>query len=261
VEDALTPITSPLLNSAGFRHAFFTREGGVSSGEYASLNFSTSVGDRVDLVAENTQRAATWLGLRRRADLCCAHQVHGADIVEISDELVSRDIQSVPADALIGTEPQYACGVRTADCVPLLVADPSRGYVAAIHAGWRGIVAGVVPRTIARLVELGSRAQQLLVAIGPHIRVSAFEVSDEVADALTRVAALRSIVSRPSGGRPHVDLAACVAEQLRQMGVLPLNVDDVGGCTASEASRFFSYRRQGPASGRHLHAIVPRQAD
>jgi copper oxidase (laccase) domain-containing protein len=101
----------------------------------------------------------------------------------------------------------------------------------------------------------------LLAAIGPHIRLSSFEVSEEVAQTIAQVAPGKSVIHRNFGPLPHVSLADCVTEQLRIAGVLSSNVDDVGGCTFSDASRFFSYRRQGALSGRHLHAIAPRRPE
>lgn len=257
MHDDLCPLTSHLLTAAGFRHGFFTRVGGVSTGLYASLNFSTSVGDASDCVLENTARAAAWLELES-TNLYCAQQVHGANVLEILPETTPHNLVASPADALISARSHTACCVRTADCVPILVGDPNQGCVAAIHAGWRGIVAGVVMRTIEALSEMGSKPDQLLVAIGPHIRSSAFEVSEEVAQTIANVTPRCPVVQRHLGPLPHVALAECVREQLRMAGVAPEKVDDVGGCTFADSTRFFSYRRQGPASGRHLHAIVSR---
>jgi len=215
------------------------------------------VGDASDCVLENTARAAAWLELESTS-LYCAQQVHGANVLEILVDTKQQSIAAMQADALIGGQSHTACCVRTADCVPLLVGDSSQGRVAAIHAGWRGIVAGIVQRTIERLSDMGSQPDQLLVAIGPHIRSSAFEVSEEVAQTIAEVTPRCPVVQRHFGPLPHVALVECLQEQLRIAGVLPGNVDDVGGCTFSDSTRFFSYRRQGPASGRHLHAIVPR---
>jgi polyphenol oxidase len=257
VYDDFCPLTSHLLTAAGFRHGFFTRLGGVSTGAYASLNFSTTVGDESDCVLENTARAAAWLDLES-TNLYCAQQVHGANVLEILAESTPQNIAVSPADALISARHLTACCVRTADCVPLLVGDPKQGSVAAIHAGWRGVVAGIVTRAIERLSETGSEPNQLLVAIGPHIRSPAFEVSEQVAQTIANVTPRCPVVQRHLGLLPHVALAECVREQLRMAGVAPANIDDVGGCTFSDSTRFFSFRRQGPASGRHLHAIVSR---
>ncbi len=245
------------MDSAGFRHAFFTRLGGVSTGPYSSLNVSSSVGDSVACVAENLDFAAAWLGLER-TNLFWARQIHGSNVMEICPGASQQEVSWTPADALISSHDKSACCVRTADCVPILVADSRHGRVAAIHAGWRGVVACVVPRTIEQLTRLGSNVEKLLVAIGPHIRVSAFEVSEEVARLIADATPGRSVIRRDFGPYPHVALIESVREQLRMAGVAASNVDDVGGCTFDDANRFFSYRRLGPASGRHMHAIIPR---
>jgi copper oxidase (laccase) domain-containing protein len=133
-----------------------------------------------------------------------------------------------------------------------------QGHVAAVHAGWRGIVAGVIFRTVEQLCRLGSKPNQLLAAIGPHIRTAAFEVSEQVAQEIAAVSGDPRVISREHGPRPHIALAQSVRAQLTRSGVLLAHVDDVGGCTLNDESRFFSYRRQGAASGRLLHAIVAK---
>jgi len=229
----------------------------VSSGHYSSLNASTSVGDSAECVADNLEIAAAWLGLES-SNLFWARQIHGNEVLEIRAGMSQQDASSTPADALTSSCEASACCVRTADCVPVLVADSLHGRVAAIHAGWRGVVERVVVRAVEQLSRLGSEPGGLLVAIGPHIRVSAFEVSEDVARSIADCTPGRSVIHRNFGQLPHVALVESIREQLRMAGVEDSNVDDVGGCTFDDAKRFFSYRRQGPASGRHLHAIVPR---
>jgi copper oxidase (laccase) domain-containing protein len=149
--------------------------------------------------------------------------------------------------------------------VPLLVWAPESRAVAAIHAGWRGAVDGVVPSAIERLLaEGGGRPDTLVAAIGPHIRVGAFEVGEEVVEAVERAmpadpraAHLRArLVTREPGRRPHVSLAALVTAQLLAMGLSPERIDDVGGDTCTEPGRFHSHRRDGVRSGRQLSVIV-----
>jgi len=250
-------MTSSLLNEAGFRHAFFTTRGGVSRGAYASLNFSYSVGDEPEAVTQNIESAATWLGIQP-AQLYFAQQVHGTHSI-ILDNQPSEEVRSMQADAVIASNPAQACCVRTADCVPILVADRQSGRVAAIHAGWRGVAAGIVSKTLTCMLELGSHPSQLIAAIGPHIRASVFEVSNEVAELIGRATPGVDTVRRSGAQRPHVALVESLFEQLRAFGVSRDRIQDVGGCTASEPERFFSYRRSGPQSGRHLHAILPRK--
>jgi YfiH family protein len=246
-----------MLNAEGFCHAFFTRSGGVSSGPYATLNLSSSVGDSPFSVAENLVRAANWLDLDA-SSLCCAKQVHGSDVLVLDRDSSLDKVRTTPADALIALGGHLACCVCTADCVPVLVADRKRGCVAAIHAGWRGIVAGIVPRTLLRLGNLGSKQENLVAAIGPHIRVGAFEVSDDVGRLISSATPHAAVIQCNFGVRPHVALVAALREQLRQAGLNDAQIDDVGGCTFEESDRFFSYRRMGPVSGRQLHAILPR---
>ena len=255
-----SPIISPKLEAAGFRHAFFTSVGGVSSGPFATLNLSNSVGDLPANVAQNLSRAADWLGIDA-ANLFWASQTHGKEVIVLDSALSVESVRSTCADAIIASTGHWACCVRTADCVLVLVADRVSGRVAAIHAGWRGIVAGILPQTIARLNQLGTRSDQLIAAIGPHIRERAFEVSEDVCRLIGDVTPHVCVVRRDLGARPHVSLAKSLGGQLRMVGLRNDQVDDVGGCTFEESDRFFSYRRLGPTSGRHLHAILPREAE
>jgi YfiH family protein len=254
-------LTSPRLAQEGFRHAFFTRRGGVSAGEHASLNFAASTGDDPENVARNVERAAEVLGVDA-ARVLYLSQVHGADAVVVTgadarDGAIHREGDAIAARA---GEP-VACGVRSADCGTILVGDAASGAVAAIHAGWRGTVRGVVPAAVARLRELAGGGGRLVAAIGPHIEACCFEVGDEVAAELAAASDAGGSVVRPGPrGKPHVDLRAVLRAQLRAAGLDGGAIDDVRGCTACDPERFFSYRRQGPRSGRLLAAIVPRAA-
>ncbi len=231
------PITSPKLEAAGFCHAFFTSEGGVSTGRYASLNLSETVGDSPADVEENLTRAANWLRLAP-SELCWQRQVHGRDVVVLRGTESSLEVRSMNGDAVIVTGARLAACVRTADCVPVLIADQELGHVAAVHAGWRGIVTGVLPETLARLFELGSQPACLIAAIGPHIRVGAFEVSEEVGQRINAATPHIDVIHRDVGDRPHVALVESVAEQLRILGLKNEQIDDVGGCTFADSNRF-----------------------
>jgi polyphenol oxidase len=257
VNNRPNPLTSPLLDAAGFRHAFFSCEGGVSTGQYATLNFSYSVGDDPHNVVENLSRAAVWLGIATDG-LYFAQQVHGRHAITLRSDLTSEAVRLMKADAIVGSNSAQACCVRTADCVPVLVADRIGGQVAAIHAGWRGVAGGIVPETLLRLFETGCKPENLIACIGPHIRVGAFEVSEAVAEQINQATPGFDVVRRTPGQLPHVSLAESLIEQLRRAGISHNQVEDVGGCTFAQADRFFSYRRSGQSSGRHLHAILPR---
>lgn len=245
-------LTSQLLTAAGFRHAFFTRQGGVSEGPYASLNFSSTLGDAPEKVAENLARAARVLEVHP-AKVCFLNQVHGVEVHELTAEADRTSVLAVSGDALISGDPAVACGVRTADCVPVLLACVTTGQVGAAHAGWRGAVAGVVPETVRALWALGAKGP-LLAAVGPHISVEAFEVSVEVAEQIQAAAPDVPLIDWTRGPRPHADLRRLVRAQLLAAGVE--RIDDVAGCTVGRPDLFFSYRRDGKVGGRHLSAIV-----
>lgn len=249
-------LVSPRLTNAGFRHAFFTRLGGVSSGSFESLNFSASVGDTPENVHENFERASVLLGVTN-ASVCHLNQVHGKDWVALSNEAVRSTTEHLAGDAVISDCQHVACAVRTADCVPILVADLASGAVAAIHAGWRGLVAGVIPSALLALNRLSGGNARFLAAIGPHISVGAYEISEDVAAQLERAAPGLEAVDRASFAKPHVDLRKIAQAQLSAGGVL--EVDRVGGCTFFEPDHFFSFRASGAASGRQLSAIVARE--
>lgn len=249
--------TSPLLTRAGFRHAFFTRHGGVSSGKYASLNFSSAAEDTLDNVAENLRRAASALGVSSE-HLYFLSQVHGSVVHQLTASSDREQVLRREGDALMSLDPRVACGVRTGDCVPVLVADRRSGGVVAIHAGWRGVVAQVVASGVAALRSGAGADGDLLAAIGPHISQPAFEVSPEVAGELARMAPGVDVVSYDHGEKPHVNLRRIVRYQLSQLGLAEDAIDDVPGCTLLEPADWFSFRRDGAASGRHLSAIVAR---
>jgi purine-nucleoside/S-methyl-5'-thioadenosine phosphorylase / adenosine deaminase len=246
---------SGLLSRAGFSHGFFTRRGGVSSGAYASLNLSMVVGDSAENVSENRRRVAT--ALRINADkIYVPHQVHDRGVRLIDGTEPPSVVETWAADALVSDACGVACAVRTADCVPILIGDRETRRVAAIHAGWRGVVKGVTGAAIDLLVAHGSHPQHLIAAIGPHISLAAFEVGDEVARELEAVSAAPGAVVTRAGEKPHVDLCAILREQLLARGVSPAHIERIPGCTVGDAERFFSYRRDGARSGRQLSAIV-----
>src|SRR5690606_25924231 len=164
----------------------FTRHGGVSEGPFASLNFSSASGDEPRNVAENLRRGARGLQVDP-SKVYFLEQVHGVDVHVLTGDEDREDVLRTRGDALVSQRPGIACGVRTADCVPVLLACPTTGWVGAVHAGWRGAVAGIVGRTVEVLRQKGARGP-LLAAIGPHISVNAFEVSEDVAEAIQAAA-------------------------------------------------------------------------
>jgi YfiH family protein len=200
---------------------------------------------------------ARHLRLPADAAIVQVKQVHGADAIDAADAGPDRC-----ADALIGRAVgrPVAVGVRVADCVPVLVADESSGDVAAIHAGWRGVVAGVVRVGIERL-EAGRTPSgaRLVAAIGPCIGSCCFEVGRDVAEQIARASHGARVVAAERGDKAYVDLRAAVRAQLVAAGVSDARIDDVPGCTKHETARFHSFRRDGGSSGRMLAAIAARR--
>jgi YfiH family protein len=247
--------SSELLTRAGFEHAFFTRRGGVSSGAYGSLNLSLDVGDRAEDVAENRRRVARALGVADDA-VCVPRQVHGHSVMLLDEHATQAKVATLPADAVVSDGPGIACAVRTADCVPILLACPETRRVGAVHAGWRGVVQNVVGAALELFLARGSRPERLIAAIGPHISAAAFEVGDDVAHQLARASHAAQGVMTHEGGRPHIALARIVVAQLTELGVSADRVEVLPGCTFTDRDQFFSYRRDGQKSGRQLSAIV-----
>ncbi len=250
----------PLLRLEAFPapHAFTTRAGGVSRGPYASLNLGLSVRDDPAAVHENRRRALYAFGAdaTRTARL---HQVHGTRVVEASEAG-----PEVRADALTSDDPAWTLAISVADCVPVLLVDPQRGAVAAVHAGWRGAVAGVAEAAVTALADrYGSRPERLWAAIGPHVSGPRYQVGPEVVDAV-RDAGYRGDHVRPDPdrtGRFRLSVGGVVREALAAAGVAGERVVDGGWCTVSDAQRFFSHRRDRGRTGRHwalVRAPLPR---
>jgi YfiH family protein len=253
-------LQSSMLMRAGFSHAFFTREGGVSDYPFGPLNFAARVGDDPEAVAENLRRAAAAIGVDAKR-LYFLSQVHGV-AYRVLEGTEDRDevVKSI-GDITLSRARGVACGVRSADCVPVLVADRERGAVAAIHSGWRGTALRVAEAGVRALVDLGSGSGDLIAAIGPHIERCCFEVGEDVAAELAACSPFggRAVVANEDA-KPRVDLRAILRAQLEHAGIAPDRIEDVPGCTACDEKRFHSYRRDGSRSGRLLSVIVARGA-
>ncbi len=222
------------------RHAFFTRLGGVSEGPYASLNAGFGSGDDPVRVAENRRRAMTVLGCT--ADrLNTAYQVHGAEVAR-AEHAWARD-EAPRADALVTDRPGLALGVLTADCLPVLLADCSAGVVGAAHAGWRGLLAGVLERTVEAMETLGAERGRIRAALGPAIGPASYEVGPEFPAPFLARDPKHAIHFRAAQrpGHHFFDIAGCAAHILRRLGLG--TVETLAGDTCAEGDRFFSYRR------------------
>jgi YfiH family protein len=252
----MTLASSPLSAVSGLRHAFFTREGGVSQGIYASLNAGIGSQDDPAHVAENRRRIAEAMGVAP-ANFLSLYQVHSPDAV-IADG--PWDAASRPrADAIVTRTPGLAIGVTAADCGPVLFADPRARVIGAAHAGWKGALTGVLEKTVDAMETLGSRRSDISVAIGPLIRQRSYEVSAEFVARFTETDRAYTAFFIPSerDGHAMFDLGGFIRMRLEHAGVE--TIDDTGIDTYSD-ERFFSYRRsvhrKEPDFGRHVHAIV-----
>lgn len=251
--DRLTALT-------GLVHAFTTRRGGVSAPPYDDLNLGLHVGDDPAAVLANRARLAAALGLAPSSFVFGA-QVHGAaaTVVGAADRGRGADdaATAVPAcDSLVTADGDVALAVLTADCTPILLADPVRRTAAAVHAGWRGTVAGAAGAAVAALGALGTRAGDVVAAIGPTIGPAGYRVGGEVAAALAAAwpdDADRWLTAVPGGWA--CDLARANRDQLVAAGVAPGNVLACGCSTAGDTARWFSHRAEGGRTGR-LGAVV-----
>ena len=247
------------LASPHIAHGFFGRQGGVSEGVYATLNCGPGSKDSREAVLENRRRATA--ALAPGATLVTLYQIHSAEAVTVNE---AWDIPQNPkADAMVTNRPGIALGILTADCAPILLADPEARVIGAAHAGWNGAISGVTDSVVSAMLGLGARRERIRAAIGPCIRQPAYEVGPEfearfhAADPLNR----RFFTASARAGHWQFDLPAYVVHRLRQTGID--QVEDMGICTYSKPEEFFSYRRtthlKEPDYGRELSAIVLEQ--
>ena len=247
---------SNLSALAGIRHGFFTREGGVSEGVYASLNAGIGSDDAPGNVAENRARMAAALAVEPDR-LLTAYQIHSPDVVVA--ETPWNTATRPRADAIVTRVPDLAVGISTADCGPLLFADPKARVVAAAHAGWRGALSGVIEATLAAMEKLGAERPRIAAAIGPMIRQKNYEVGSDLIGQFTKADRDNDrffAADRP--GHALFDLPGYIAARLARAGIA--QIEDLGACTYADPRLFYSYRRAThrtePDYGRHVNAIA-----
>lgn len=233
------------------RHGFFGRAGGVSKGEFEGLNVSLSMGDDPAAVDANRQAIAATLA---SGPLVILKQTHSTRVETITAPIAPG---SVDADAMVTATPGLALGILTADCTPILFADPEAGVIGAAHAGWRGAADGIIGNTIAAMAALGAEPSRVRAAIGPTISRENYEVGDQFrADFLALHPGGAHHFFTPSGGKAHFDLPGFVIEQLHAAGVA--GVEQVGACTYAAPERYFSHRyatHQHTRTGRQIAVI------
>ncbi|MCG8510206.1 MAG: peptidoglycan editing factor PgeF [Rhodospirillales bacterium] len=251
-------ISASAINSlAGIRHAFFTRNGGVSEGVYESLNCGFGSNDSEKNVRTNRARAMEMIDQPAEA-LVTAHQIHSAKAV-IVEEPWPRE-GAPEADALATRQRGIALGVLTADCVPVLLAEPKAKVVGAAHAGWRGAKAGVVEAAIEAMVELGARKERIVAATGPCIRQGSYEVGREFYNEFLEESPANESFFAPSRNDGHFlfDLPTYVFRRLTAQGIKDVHLLQIDNLR--QPDRFFSHRRavlrNEPDCGRNLSAIV-----
>jgi YfiH family protein len=244
-------LVSTTMERAGFLAAFTERTGGTSPRPFDSLNLSFAVGDDAASVRRN--RARTVEGLEV-ASFATAAQVHGANAVRVGakragagfDDLASR----IPhADVLYTASAGLPLAVLTADCLPIVMASLARGLVAVVHAGWRGLAAGI----LARAARLFDDTSDVRVAMGPAIGPCHYEVGEDVVLAVAGASGAGAVTDHRRG-RLYLDLPGTAHAHLRALGIR--KVEDTGVCTACERARFYSYRRDGGATGRQAGIAV-----
>ena len=264
--ESIRMVRSSVIPDAGFVHGFPERTGGVSPGLRRSLNMGKRWGDDEANVIENRRRVAAHAGYDPE-QLHATRHVHGTRVWNVDEPRGDRD----EYDGIVSKRPGAVLGAFAADCVPIVFADPEARVCGACHAGWRGTIGsspgpdvpaspnGVVANVIARMVELGARADRIRVALGPSIGPCCFEVGPEVVAEFR--AAFVAAGGEPTGlvvagpRKDHISLRVANRTIAERAGVRPEHIDDRPPCTKCESDRFFSYRRDGRDGGMHMGFI------
>ncbi|MEM1375910.1 MAG: peptidoglycan editing factor PgeF [Pseudomonadota bacterium] len=255
----LQPIITDAFRTDTIAHGFFTRVGGVSAGIYAGLNAGLGSNDQREVVLENRRRVTSYFGTDL-SHLAGCHQVHSPDVVTVTSK---SDLSERPkADAVVTATPGIILSVLTADCGPVLFADPGAGVVGAAHAGWKGATGGVLQNTIAAMEKLGAKRDQIIAVLGPTISQANYEVGPEFVDRLQGLDASNAAYFRPSPKPDHsmFNLPALIVSTLQGLEIA--HATWTGHCTYADEDQFFSYRRTTHRSesdyGRQMSAIMLR---
>jgi YfiH family protein len=252
------PVRSPALDAmlpSGIRHGYFTRLGGVSAGIYEGLNIGTGSHDDPEKIRENRRRVALWMGVAPE-HLLTAYQIHSPDVIVVDGPFEG---ERPKADALVTDTPGIALGVSTADCGPVLFADPERRVIGAAHAGWKGALIGVLENTVAAMERLGASRERIVAVLGPSIGPANYEVGPEFVERFVADDAgnERYFAASSRSGHAMFDLNAYTVDRLKRAGVRAEKLDR---CTYAEEDLFYSYRRTTHRKeadyGRQISAIV-----
>ncbi|MHB9132202.1 MAG: polyphenol oxidase family protein [Armatimonadota bacterium] len=246
--------TFPLITDVtGLRYVISTRDGGVSAGDFSSLNLGYHVADDSACVTENRRRLAVRAGYDA-ATLVCGQQVHGAGIVRVNTGERGRGAFSWPdalpdTDGLLVSESNLPVAILVADCAPLLIVDPVHHLLAVVHAGWRGALARIASQAIHHMHDAaGTDPAACRVGIGPTLCAACLEVSGEVGCAVEKELGPGTV--HHGSHRPHLDIRAMLCTDLTAAGVTPARIIAHPACPRCEHTRFFSYRAQHGRTGR-----------
>jgi YfiH family protein len=245
------------LKDPSILHGFCTRIGGVSGGPFATLNVSPREGDPPEQVRENWQRLASAFGIPCE-QFFVVNQVHGEQFLVIEDALSCRSLENRRVDAIVTDKPGVAIGIKTADCAPVLLFDRRNKAIAAVHAGWRGTALGIAGKAVRVMAEnFRTRPEDLSAVIGPSIGPCCYEVDEPVFEAMSRLGDTGRVL-RPGKreGRWMFDLPLANRIQLERAGMQPGRIFTSGLCTCCRADLFFSHRRDGAKTGRHMNFIL-----
>lgn len=238
---------SPRLEAAGIPHGFTTRLGGVSEGIYASLNLGANRGDDPGKVRENYRRVCAALGVEM-GKLVFSSQVHGDAVRPVTLADAGKGLErrvDYEADGLITDVPGLTLTVFGADCLTILLCDPARRVIAAVHAGWRGTAQGIGARAVEAMVrDYGCRAENILAAMGPGISKCCFETGEEVPQAMTAALGEEALpyIKEQGGGKYKVDLKGLNTLWLKRSGIVDTNMDISSDCTMCSPEKYWSHR-------------------
>jgi purine-nucleoside/S-methyl-5'-thioadenosine phosphorylase / adenosine deaminase len=237
----------------GLLHGFIGRRGGKSVGPYAELNMSYRVSDDPKVVSQNVCDMKLAVGIHD-GRIVTMKQVHGDNIVEVKDKKLK---EAGEADGMLTMEDEIFLGVLSADCVPILFLVPKNKLVAAVHAGWRGTLAGIAEKMVHLFQNsYGVEANELEVALGPSIGACCYEVKEDVAGPLLkRWGDIAKLSIQTGNGEMYLDLRQLNHDVLAQAGIPAENIFQVGPCTSCSPSDFFSYRRERSETGRQISFI------
>lgn len=265
--DGVQTLVCAPLEEAGFVNGFSTRSGGVSAMPANALNLAGFNEDSAENILENRRRfLKLFPGANGSWALAGCWQVHGADARVVSNLAEARPAEDARGDttycdAIISSTPGVLAGVKTADCVPLLIGDPATGAFSAIHAGWRGTLASIVTKTLDRMkADYNSQPGDVFVAIGPAAGACCYEVGIEVMDSFQKNFPGQELFSDTRPGHACVDLLKANREQLISVGVKPENIFIAPLCTMCRTDLFFSYRREKNVHGKvgRLMSVIGR---